>query len=62
MNRYLGAVETVLWPDLIVFGGGISKEHEAFFDLLETRAPIVPAALRNNAGIIGAALAAQEAR
>jgi polyphosphate glucokinase len=62
VNRYLGAVETVLWPDLIVFGGGISKEHDEFFDLLESRAPIVPAALRNNAGIIGAALAAEEAQ
>ncbi len=62
VNRYLRAVETVLWPDLIVFGGGISKQHDEFFDLLEARAPIVPATLRNNAGIIGAALAAEETR
>jgi len=61
VNRYLDAVETILWPDLIVFGGGISKEYAEFSALLDTRAPIVPAALRNNAGIIGAALAAFEA-
>lgn len=60
VSRYLRSVETVLWPDLIVFGGGISKEHDEFLHLLEARAPIVPAALRNNAGIIGAALAAEE--
>lgn len=60
VNRYLAALETVLWPDLIVIGGGISKEHAEFLDLLEARARIVPAALRNHAGIIGAALASQE--
>lgn len=61
VNRYLAALETVLWPDLIVIGGGISKEHGEFLGLLEARARIVPAALRNNAGIIGAALASEEA-
>lgn len=61
VNRYLDAAETVLWPDLIIFGGGISKEHDEFLHLLDTRARIVPAELRNNAGIIGAAVACQEA-
>jgi len=61
VNRYLRAVEVILWPDLIVIGGGISKEHAEFLDLLEARARIVPAALRNHAGIIGAALACKEA-
>ncbi|MEE8497191.1 MAG: ROK family protein [Acidimicrobiia bacterium] len=61
VNRYLHAVEAILWPDLIVIGGGISKDHAEFLDLLEARARIVPATLRNHAGIIGAALACKEA-
>jgi len=61
VNRYLGVVEKVLWPDLIVVGGGISKAHAEFLHLLKARARIVPAALRNTAGIIVAALACQEA-
>lgn len=61
VNRYLSAVEAILWPDLIIIGGGISKQHAEFLDLLETRARLVPAALRNHAGIIGAALACKEA-
>lgn len=60
VNRYLDALETILWPDLIVIGGGISKDHAEFIDLLETRTRVLPAALRNHAGIIGAALACQE--
>lgn len=62
VNRYLDAVETVLWPDLIIFGGGISKRFDDFGHLLETRAPVRPAAMRNNAGIIGAALASASAQ
>ncbi len=42
-------------PDLIVVGGGVSKKHEKFLPLLRTTAPMVPAALRNTAGIVGAA-------
>ena len=42
-------------PDLIIVGGGISKDAEHFLPLLDTRAPIVPATMRNSAGIIGAA-------
>jgi polyphosphate glucokinase len=61
VNRYLQAVETVLWPDLIIFGGGISKQFDEYSHMLAARARIVPAAMRNNAGIIGAALASQEA-
>jgi len=62
VNRFLAAVETILWPDLIVFGGGISKEYAKFAELLQSRARIVPATFRNEAGIIGAALATQEAK
>lgn len=55
LQRYFRAVEDLLWPDLIVVGGGVSKKHEQFLPLLDLRTPIVPAALRNAAGIVGAA-------
>jgi polyphosphate glucokinase len=52
-------VEDILWPDAIVIGGGISKKAGRFFPLLTVRTPLFPAALRNEAGIVGAALAAR---
>jgi polyphosphate glucokinase len=55
LQRYYSHLEALLWPDLIIVGGGISKHHEEFLPLLDLRTPIVPAALRNNAGILGAA-------
>lgn len=61
LNPYLSYVESLLWPDLIIVSGGISIEPDRFFPYLQTRAEIVPAELRNNAGIVGAALTAQEA-
>jgi len=62
LQRYFRVVEDLLWPDLIVVGGGVSKKHEQFLPLLDLRTPIVPAKLRNAAGIVGAAaLAAQGA-
>ncbi len=61
VNRYLQEMERLLWPDLIIIGGGVSKDHEEFMPLLDLRAPVVPAALRNEAGIVGAAAQAAEA-
>ena len=61
VNPYLAYVESLLWPDLIIISGGISKKPDRFFPYLQTRAEIIPAELKNNAGIVGAALAAQEA-
>ena len=58
VSEYLQYVETLFWPDLFIFGGGISKKHEKFLHRLEVRTPVLPAALRNNAGIAGVALAA----
>jgi polyphosphate glucokinase len=58
VNPYLAYVESLVWPDLFIISGGISKKPERFFPFLRTRAEIVPAELRNNAGIVGAALAA----
>jgi polyphosphate glucokinase len=61
LQRYFGVLEDLLWPDLIVVGGGVSKHHEKFLPLLHLRAPIVPAQLRNAAGIVGAAALAARA-
>jgi len=60
VNEYLQYLEFLFSPDLFIFGGGVSKKHEKFFHFLSTRAPIVPAALLNDAGIVGAALAARD--
>jgi polyphosphate glucokinase len=58
LDRYLGELEALFWPDLFILGGGISKEHEEFVPLLDVEAPIVVAQLLNEAGIVGAALMA----
>jgi polyphosphate glucokinase len=60
LQKYYTLLETVLQPDLIVVGGGVSKKHDKFLPLLELRTTIVPAELRNEAGIIGAAVMAAE--
>lgn len=60
LQRYYRHVEDLLWPDLFVVGGGISKSADKFLPLLKLRTPIVPAKLRNSAGIVGAAWLAQE--
>ncbi|MDE3723590.1 ROK family protein [Nocardiopsis sp. N85] len=61
LQRYYRVLEDLLWPDLIVVGGGVSRKSEKFLPLLDIRTPIIPAELRNTAGIVGAALAAVEA-
>ena len=60
VDRYLDVLEAGLWPDLIIVGGGVSKKAHKWVPLLSTRTPVVAAELLNNAGIAGAALAAQE--
>jgi polyphosphate glucokinase len=62
VSRYLQALENLLWPDLIIAGGGVSKKADKWLPLLECRTPVVAAALRNDAGIVGAAAAAAEGR
>ncbi|SDS15404.1 polyphosphate--glucose phosphotransferase [Actinoplanes derwentensis] len=61
VERYLRHVEMLLSPRLFIVGGGVSKKSEKFFPLLDIKTPIVPATLLNNAGIIGAAIAASKA-
>jgi polyphosphate glucokinase len=58
LQRYFSEIDKLLWPDLIVVGGGISRKHDKFLPLLHLRPRIVPAALRNTAGIVGAAVLA----
>lgn len=60
VNEYLEHLEFYFSPDLIIIGGGVSKKHHKFFPYLSTRADIVPAQLLNDAGIIGAAMAARD--
>ncbi|MDN5796382.1 MAG: ROK family protein [Intrasporangium sp.] len=55
LQRYYSRLELLFSPDLIVVGGGISKDADQFLPRLKLHAPIVPAQLRNQAGIIGAA-------
>lgn len=58
VNEFLQHMDVILSPQRVIFGGGISKRFEEFRHLLHTRAEIVPARLRNNAGIVGAAMIA----
>jgi polyphosphate glucokinase len=58
VDEYLQRVEFLFSPDLFIIGGGVSKKHERFLPLLNTRAPVIPAQMLNDAGIVGAALAA----
>ena len=58
-NEYLTRLESLVWPEVIIIGGGASKKEDQFFKYLKTRAKVVPAKLENEAGIIGAALAAK---
>lgn len=58
LDSYLDRMEALLSPDLIIIGGGISRKAAKFLPLLTSRAQVVPAALHNDAGIVGAAMAA----
>ncbi len=59
VDEYLDLVERLFSPQMIIIGGGVSRKHEKFLPLLSEReAAVVPALLRNDAGIVGAAMAA----
>ena len=60
LNLYLTTMEKLLWPDLIVLGGGVSEKLHKFSPLLTTQAPVVAASFLNRAGIVGAALFAEQ--
>jgi polyphosphate glucokinase len=61
LQAYYERLENYLWPELFVVGGGVSRRADKFLPLLSLRTPIVPAQLRNDAGIIGAAVLAARA-
>ncbi len=54
-NEYLQEMEKLIWPDLIILGGGASKKLHKFSAQLDVRAEVVAAELRNEAGLVGAA-------
>ena len=60
LQEYLNTVERLIWPDVVILGGGVSKEWQKFMPFLKLRAKILPAQLLNQAGMIGAALYADE--
>tara|TARA_R110000868_G_scaffold259361_15_gene517518 strand:+ start:5045 stop:5788 length:744 start_codon:yes stop_codon:yes gene_type:complete len=58
VNEYFNKMEFLFWPDLFIIGGGVSKNFDDFSQYIHLETKIVPAASRNHAGIIGAALSA----
>ena len=60
VDQYLHRMQGYFWPELIIVGGGVSKKHEKFLPLLTVETEVVPAQLRNEAGIVGGALVAAE--
>jgi polyphosphate glucokinase len=62
VNDYMAHVEKLFTPDLFVIGGGVSKDADKWVPLLELKTPVKPAELLNDAGIVGAAIAASERR
>jgi len=60
LNLYLITMENLFWPDLIVLGGGASKKLHKFASRITTQTPVVPASFLNQAGMVGAALFAEE--
>jgi len=58
LNTYFQHIEFLCSPDLLIIGGGVSKKHAKFLKYIDLNAEVVPAELRNEAGIIGAAMAA----
>jgi polyphosphate glucokinase len=59
VDEVLAALEALFSPDLFILGGGVSKKHRKFLPLLNAQADVLPAQLLNEAGIVGAAMAAK---
>jgi polyphosphate glucokinase len=60
VDEHLHAIHRLFWPKLFIIGGGVSKNADKFLPRLTVPTEIVPAAMRNEAGIAGAALVAVE--
>ncbi|HSJ27708.1 MAG TPA: ROK family protein [Acidimicrobiia bacterium] len=61
VDRFLAHLDRVFSPDLFILGGGVSRKWDQWGHVLSTPVETVPAALENEAGIVGAALAASRA-
>ena len=60
LDEHLHRIEDLMWPNLFILGGGVSKNADKFIPRLTCRTPVVAAQLRNDAGIIGAAVVAAD--
>jgi polyphosphate glucokinase len=60
LDEHLDRIQQLTWPNLMILGGGVSKSADRFVPRLTVRCAVVPAQLRNDAGIIGAAIVAAE--
>lgn len=60
LDEFIHRVDRLLWPNLVILGGGVSRKSEKFVPLLTVRPPVVAADLENRAGIVGAACRASE--
>ena len=60
LDEHLQRIEDLMWPTLFILGGGVSKNADRYIPRLTTRTPVVAATLRNDAGIVGAAIVAAE--
>jgi polyphosphate glucokinase len=60
LDEHLKAIDRLFWPRMFILGGGVSKQSDRFVPRLTCRPPVRPATLRNEAGIVGAALLAAD--
>jgi polyphosphate glucokinase len=60
VNEYLAAMHRLFWPDVFILGGAVSERFAEFAPLLRSRAELRAAHFANQAGVIGAALAAAD--
>ncbi len=58
LDKYLTTLEHLFSPDLMILGGGVIKKQDQFFPMLSLHTRVIPAEMGNDAGIVGAALAA----
>ena len=62
LHDFVEVLEALIWPELIIVGGGVSSKHKKYFKFIKSRAKLVPAQFLNQAGIAGAAMWAAEAK
>lgn len=60
LDEHLHRIDELMWPNLMILGGGVSKQGDRYIPRLTVRCPVVAAQLRNDAGIVGAAIVAIE--